>query len=410
MALSMTVALSSTVFADGAGTSGGGILNLGVGTRAIGMGEAFTAQADDVSSLFWNPAGIAIMNQGEASFLYSQWLKDITFQHAAVGVPMERGGIAAGVSYLSFGDIEGFDASGEHTGSVKANSGVAHLGGGMFGDWWALGSTVKAVQGTLADEKATGFAADFGATALYPNQILGGTLRGAATVRNLGTGLKFIDQRDPFPTEFRAGLALVQTLNRHLNLSLDYGKARDAKGALYGGLEYWLNSYLALRTGYAGTDAEGSGLRAGVGLKIKNISFDYAYGGYGDLGMTHRYEVAMRFGEIRPTLSPEQRAMFRRAKLALAQGRYGESVLLMDSLVQTQASYKPFQRVLRMAMKMQEDSEQLAKAKPVPQWQPDARSGPRKVMDLSGEQEELEALLKLSEDSYARRLGTEAKK
>ena len=62
--------LSQSLFANG--TSGGQILNMGVGARAIAMGEAYTAQADDVSSLYWNPAGIGLLNQSQASFMYNQ--------------------------------------------------------------------------------------------------------------------------------------------------------------------------------------------------------------------------------------------------------------------------------------------------------------------------------------------------
>ena len=51
------------------------ILKIGVGARAIGMGEAYTAQADDVSSLYWNPAGLALMQERQASFMpYDQML------------------------------------------------------------------------------------------------------------------------------------------------------------------------------------------------------------------------------------------------------------------------------------------------------------------------------------------------
>src|SRR5262245_6333656 len=168
-----------------AGTSGGQVLSIPVGARAIGMGEAYTAMADDVSSLYWNPAGIAILNQSEASFMYNQWLKDLTYNNASVGVPLEHGGIGASVSYLSYGNIDGFDSNGNAAGTVKAYSDVATLGGGILGDMWSAGLNLKAVQGQLADVKATGFAADLGASLIYPKEVMGGTLRAAATLRNL---------------------------------------------------------------------------------------------------------------------------------------------------------------------------------------------------------------------------------
>src|SRR5258708_5756670 len=116
------------VWAD-AGTTGGNVLNIGVGARAIGMGEAFTAMSDDVSSLYWNPAGIALLNQSQGSFMYNQSLKDLTYNNAAVATPLENGGIGASVSYLSYGKIDGYDTQGNPTGNVNAYSGVGTLGG-----------------------------------------------------------------------------------------------------------------------------------------------------------------------------------------------------------------------------------------------------------------------------------------
>src|SRR5450755_104165 len=73
------------------GTSGGDILSIPVGARAIAMGEAYTAQADDVSSLYWNPAGLAILNQSQASFMYNQFLQNQTYQNAQIATPLESG-------------------------------------------------------------------------------------------------------------------------------------------------------------------------------------------------------------------------------------------------------------------------------------------------------------------------------
>jgi hypothetical protein len=383
--------------AGGAGTSGGALLNIGVGARAIAMGEAYTAQADDVSSLYWNPAGIALLNQSQASFMYNQFIRDLTYHNAAVAVPLENGGLGASVSYLSYGPIQGFDDQGNTTGDVNAYSGVGTLGGALLGDFWAAGFNLKAIQTALADVSATGFAADAGATLVYPKEVLGGTMRAGMTVRNLGTGLKFIDQKDPFPRQWRVGVAAVQMMRRKLNLSLDYGQEREMSGAVYGGAEYWVIPNVALRAGYSGADAEGNGLRAGLGLKFRDLSFDYAFSDYGDLGLSHRYEVSMRFGEIRSTLTPEMRRMFRQAKAAIAAGRYGEATLLLDSLIAMGPNYKPFRRYVKIAMTQYEANHMVEAKKYVP-----ALSSGKTHADERVELQDLEMLLNLSDEPVAK--------
>jgi uncharacterized protein UPF0164 len=381
------------------GTSGGEILSIPVGARAIGMGEAYTAMADDVSSLYWNPAGLAILNQSQASFMYNQWLKDLTFSNGSLAVPLENGGIGASLSYLSYGTIDAFDSQGNPAGTVNAYSGVATVGGAWLGDIWSAGFNLKGIQGQLADVKATGFATDLGATLVYPKEFMGGTLRGAATVRNLGPGLKYIDQSDPLPEEWRIGLAAVQMMNQKLNLSMDYGQQRDLDGSIYMGAEYLPIPNIALRAGYAGSHTESSGIRAGLGLKIKDLSFDYAFSPYGDLGMTQRYELTMRFGAPRPILTPEMRRMLRQAKVAMADGRFGEATMLLDSLIRMEPRYKPFHRLIKTAMggyEKQEDSAKNQKNVDLSLLQ-----GKKPTKEDNYETQDLESLLKMSDDAGA---------
>jgi len=47
------------------GTTAGEFLKIGVGSRATAMGGAFVAVSNDVSSLYWNPAGIAKLEKNE---------------------------------------------------------------------------------------------------------------------------------------------------------------------------------------------------------------------------------------------------------------------------------------------------------------------------------------------------------
>ncbi|MEK7383298.1 MAG: hypothetical protein AAB262_08425, partial [Elusimicrobiota bacterium] len=50
---------ASISYAAGAGTTAATFLQLGYGARAIGSGEAFVPVANDVSALYYNPAGLA---------------------------------------------------------------------------------------------------------------------------------------------------------------------------------------------------------------------------------------------------------------------------------------------------------------------------------------------------------------
>jgi hypothetical protein len=361
--LVMAIVAGPTFLWGDAGTSGGLILNTPIGARAIAMGEAYVAQADDVSSLYWNPAGLGLLNQSQASFMYNQSVQGLSFNNMSIATPLEYGGIGASLSYLSYGKIDGYDAQDNPTGNVTAYSGAATLGAAFFsGESWAMGMNIKGVEGALADVKANGVAADLGLTYVHPTLIEDGTLRLAATVRNLGTGLQYIDQNDPFPLEFRVGAAAVQMLDRKLNISVDVSKLRDEPVAGYTGAEYWIVPQIALRAGWVASNQEGTGLRAGVGLKVNNISFDYAFSSYGELGMSNLFETTIRFGTIRPTLTPEERELLRRGKLALARQQDGEATLLFNSLYEMEPNYRPVKRLLDVAMKGFEGQELALKA------------------------------------------------
>jgi tetratricopeptide (TPR) repeat protein len=257
----------------------------------------------------------------------------------------------------------------------------------------SVGVNAKAVQAKLADVSATGVAADLGGIWTLQREVYGGTIRFGATVRNLGTGLKFIDQRDPFPMQWRLGAAAIHMAQQKLNVSFDVGKERDVSAACYSGLEYWIIPVLALRAGYVGTSQEGNGVRAGLGLKIRDFSFDYAYSAYGDLGMSHRYEISWRFGVIRPLLSSEEKAMLKRAKLAMAQGRYDEATMLFDSLITMEPNYRPARKYVKEAMRQYEGQEAAG------QFSGSLVLHGKEAGDQAMDEKELTDLLQLSEDA-----------
>ena len=68
-------AMSAGFAADGAGQAGA-YLKMGVGARALGMGSAFTAVANDSTAAFWNPAGLAKLKRSEGSFMHANLTLD----------------------------------------------------------------------------------------------------------------------------------------------------------------------------------------------------------------------------------------------------------------------------------------------------------------------------------------------
>ena len=386
---------NSFLWASGPGTTAADVLKIGVGARAIGMGEAYTAQADDVSSLYWNPAGLALMQERQASFMYDKAYQGMSFQNANVGIPLENGALGGSLSYLSYGDIPGYanDTAGTPIGNQSAYSGVATLGAAFLGNQWAAGVNIKGIQEKLADEKANGAAFDIGTNVIFPKPVMGGTLRFGAVAQNLGAGMKFEEQKDPLPTDYRVGIAAVQMMDKKLNVSLDYTSPKDDTAYMSGGVEYWIVPFLALRTGYVNSKNEGSGLRAGIGLRIKGVSFDYAYAGQGELGMSHRYELSFRFGEPRPILTAEEGKILQQAKAAMRAGRYEQATLLFDSLIELEPHYKPARRYINVAMAKLEGQQGKMVARQGRIYTPSAQGGVKKP--ALPEMDDLEQLLNI---------------
>ncbi|HPT47104.1 MAG TPA: UPF0164 family protein, partial [Candidatus Rifleibacterium sp.] len=71
----LSLSTMSTAHAESAGQAGA-YLKMGVGARALGMGSAFTAVADDSTASFWNPAGLARLEKSEGSFMHADLTMD----------------------------------------------------------------------------------------------------------------------------------------------------------------------------------------------------------------------------------------------------------------------------------------------------------------------------------------------
>ncbi len=92
----------------------GAFLEGGAGARALGMGNAYTAIADDASAVYWNPAGLAGIRNNEVliahEFRFGE-LVDFSYGAGVVQVKQRDGRLGFGIIRLGVDDIAFPDSS-----------------------------------------------------------------------------------------------------------------------------------------------------------------------------------------------------------------------------------------------------------------------------------------------------------
>lgn len=270
------------VYAKGPGTTAASFLKIGVGARAAGMGDAFTALALDGTSLYWNPAGLTHLKTKEISATYNSWFEEIKQGYVSLVLPSSRGGVGLGINYVDMGGLEGRDALGNPTGTFQAEDTHIFLGYARKLKRSSWGMTVGWLQDVIKHDKKGTFLANVGF--LHP---VSERFSLGLAAQNIGGKLG----SDPLPLTFKVGLARKL---KALTLALDIAKPQDNDIYFSLGAERWLKDKLALRVGYKTNQDVGDGWSAGFGLELRKTYLDYAYVPYGDLGNTHRISLRVR--------------------------------------------------------------------------------------------------------------------
>ncbi|MBI5203167.1 MAG: PorV/PorQ family protein [Elusimicrobia bacterium] len=308
---------------ENGGTIAAPVLQIPVGARAASLGTAFTAVADDVSTIYYNPAGLTSVHHREATMMFLNGSELQTTNYFAGATPLPFSGLSGsgfatlGASLLASSngnvDVTTLKADGSSAGTRTVDAGgdtVLTVGYAeriadtpfetkdttLHFDHY-FGASGKFVRSTLAEDyHAQTYAADIGYLGRAPE--LGVSL--GASIVNLGGKLRYVETADPLPLAMRLGGAyqVAMPANHFLQWSLDGQYEYYEKLCFVNtGLEYTFFKSFATRLGYQ-VHKQLAGLTMGFGARWRNWAIDYAWAFNDSQGDAHRFSFTFRFGAV----------------------------------------------------------------------------------------------------------------
>jgi long-subunit fatty acid transport protein len=276
-------------------------LDIGVGARALGMGGAYTALADDADALYWNPAGLAKLEKREFTASHAEMFESTRLDFLAYAHPTSQGTFSAGLTYLSQDKIDGRDSLGHPTAGYGASDAAVSGGYARKLEIAEVGMAVKYIRSHIGSTEAQSFAVDLGSRREF-NGMGPGKLALGAALRNLGPGLKYDRERNDLPLRLALGAAYKLAGGHAVAAEAVNGPRGTGTDAAFGG-EYQAIKNFFLRAGYTtrtavtgGTGFDAArGMTLGLGYRDDKWSLDYAVLPTGELGSSHRFSLGARF-------------------------------------------------------------------------------------------------------------------
>lgn len=325
-AVSDNVSASSGGEFEKVGAAGAQFLKVDLGARATAMGGAYCSVADDITSIHWNPSGLASIKGVQAAFSYTQWFMEFSHNFGAVAFPVGDDFTGAlhiisfGISEIPITTIDEPDGTGSKYSVGDVSFGASFSG--FLTDNFSFGFTAKYLQNTFASLEANGFAFDIGT--MYHSGISG--IKLGFSIHNLGVDMaysgydlksykKLYDEMYQMPLEveyiassytlpliFRAGLSgdVVNDGDHRLIAAMDFTTFSDVPEQFAVGAEYSWKDFLAVRAGYRmGQDQ--FGLSGGIGLKYIGDGFGgslmYSLNPTESFGLVNRIGLIVNVGE-----------------------------------------------------------------------------------------------------------------
>jgi len=305
----IAILLSSTLIAGGRSTYE--FLRLDISPRSAGMGGNFIAMIDDPALLFYNPSGLATLQNRYAGVGFFKHLLDINLGYGVYTQKFRTSkfnslNVGIGVIYINYGNFNETDRYGNQLGTFSAGE-LAIIGGVAKEDGnLKYGGSAKLIYSSIAGARSIAIAFDIGVMYVLQEQ----NLNIALTLNNIGTQINsYLTLKEDLPFEIKFAVSKkLEYLPLRLNIGINKinestEKIADRiKNFTIGG-EFNVSENLDLRFGYnnerrremkIAPTIDLTGFSLGMGLKIDKYRFDYSLTSLGKIGSLHQIGLTIK--------------------------------------------------------------------------------------------------------------------
>jgi len=309
----------------GGGTTGVQFLKNTMSARALGMGGAYVGLADDIYAVNYNPAGLGQLKAPEVSAMYMSGFDDASLGNfsAAWQMPFLGFGqyaqpvLAVSAISSSAGDLVYKPESGDSQSwktydaqndlAVTLSYGENFFVGDMDFEGYSaeveqyLGANIKYIRSEIVEKyRASAFAADVGWLGRIPNLTDYSSLAFGLYAGNVGSGLKYVNERTDLPITLRAGPSWQVTFSGGNRLTLlaecDYYPDESLFEAA-GGAELLFGNIINFRAGYRYNE-DNPAMTVGIGVEYDDASIDFASSLGGDVYNPLEISFSYRFSGL----------------------------------------------------------------------------------------------------------------